>query len=286
MQRRLPDYLKRGLINTDKTKFVRNLLKEKCLNTVCEEARCPNKAECYAKNTATFMIMGDTCTRNCRFCAINSNAPQPLNKEEPRLVAEAINELKLNYSVITSVTRDDLPDGGATHFANTILEIKKISPNTKVEVLIPDFNGNINSLKIVIDAMPNVINHNMETVSSLYKKVRPQANYMQSLMVLDFVKNYNPNILTKTGIMVGLGETMQELTQLFIDLKNINIDILTIGQYIQPSKKHIPVSKYYTPEEFDELKKYALETGINVVISSPLVRSSYNAFEAFTIAKK
>lgn len=286
MQRRLPDYLKRGLINTDKTKFVRNLLKEKCLNTVCEEARCPNKAECYAKNTATFMIMGDTCTRNCRFCAINSNAPQPLNKEEPRLVAEAINELKLNYSVITSVTRDDLPDGGATHFANTILEIKKISPNTKVEVLIPDFNGNINSLKIVIDAMPNVINHNMETVSSLYKTVRPQANYMQSLMVLDFVKNYNPNILTKTGIMVGLGETMQELTQLFIDLKNINIDILTIGQYIQPSKKHIPVSKYYTPEEFDELKKYALETGINVVISSPLVRSSYNAFEAFTIAKK
>ena len=278
MQRHLPDYLKRGLINTEKTKTVRRILKEKCLNTVCEEARCPNKAECYSKDTATFMIMGDTCTRNCRFCNINSGCPNPLDKDEPKHVAEAVKELGLNYAVITSVTRDDLPDGGAKHFANTILEIKKLSPNTKVEVLIPDFKGDINALNTVLEAKPDVLNHNVETVPNLYKKVRPQAIYERSLEVLKYSKT---KAKTKTGIMVGLGETTDDLISLFKDLKTIDLDILTIGQYIRPSKQHIKVEKYYTPEEFEKLKELALNEGIKTVVSSPLVRSSFKAFEAF-----
>lgn len=275
---RLPEYLKRGLIDTDKTKKVRQILKEKCLNTVCEEARCPNKAECYSKDTATFMIMGDTCTRNCRFCNITSGKPLPLDKEEPFHVAQAVKELKLNYAVITSVTRDDLPDGGALHFAQTITEIKKYSPGTKVEVLIPDFKGDMEALYTVLNANPDVLNHNIETVPDLYKKVRPQAIYERSLKVLKYAKS---RIITKTGIMVGLGETKESLISLFKDLKNIDIDILTIGQYIQPSKNHIEVIKYYTPEEFNQLKELAENEGIKIVISNPLVRSSFKAFEAY-----
>ena len=275
---RLPEYLKRGLIDTDKTKKVRQILKEKCLNTVCEEARCPNKAECYSKDTATFMIMGDTCTRNCRFCNITSGKPLPLDKEEPFNVAQAVKELKLNYAVITSVTRDDLPDGGALHFAQTISEIKKYSPDTKVEVLIPDFKGDLKSLDTVLNANPDVLNHNVETVPALYKKVRPQAIYERSLKVLRYAKS---KAITKTGIMVGLGETKENLISLFKDLKNTDIDILTIGQYIQPSKNHIEVMKYYTPEEFNQLKELAEKEGIKIVISNPLVRSSFKAFEAY-----
>ena len=278
MPEHLPEYLKRGLINTEKTKHVRRLLKEKCLNTVCEEARCPNKAECYAKDTATFMIMGDTCTRNCRFCNINSGKPSQLDSDEPLHVAQAVKELGLSYAVITSVTRDDLPDGGAQHFAQTISEIKKLSPNTKVEVLIPDFKGNLDALDIVLNAKPDVLNHNVETVPDLYKKVRPQAIYERSLKVLEYSKT---KAVTKTGIMVGLGETQEQLTALFKDLKNINLDILTIGQYIRPSKQHLEVVKYYTPSEFEELKHLAENEGIKIVISHPLVRSSYKAFEAF-----
>ena len=281
MERHLPEYLKRGLINTEKTKTVRRILKEKCLNTVCEEARCPNKAECYSKDTATFMIMGDTCTRNCRFCAINSNIPEPLDKDEPLHVAQAIKELGLTYAVITSVTRDDLPDGGANHFAQTILEIKKLSPNTKVEVLIPDFKGDLKALETVLNAEPEVLNHNVETVPKLYKTVRPQAIYERSLKVLEHAKKTNSKSLSKTGIMVGLGETIDDLKSLFKDLKSIDLDILTIGQYIQPSKKHLKVVKYYTPKEFEELKQLAQEIGIKVVISSPLVRSSFKAHEAY-----
>ena len=281
MERHLPEYLKRGLINTEKTKTVRRILKEKCLNTVCEAARCPNKAECYSKDTATFMIMGDICTRNCRFCAINSSRPEPLNLQEPEHVAQAVKELGLTYAVITSVTRDDLPDGGAEHFANTITQIKKLSQKTKVEVLIPDFKGDMKALETVLKAEPEVLNHNVETVPKLYKTVRPQAVYERSLEVLKYVKSSKSKSLSKTGIMVGLGETTEDLTELFKDLKKINLDILTIGQYIQPSKKHLEVVKYYTPKEFEELKELAINTGLKSVVSSPLVRSSYNASEAY-----
>ena len=278
MQKHLPDYLKRGIIDTDKTKNVRRILKEKCLNTVCEEARCPNKAECYSKDTATFMIMGDTCTRNCRFCNINSGKPSELDPDEPLHVAQAVKELGLNYAVITSVTRDDLPDGGAKHFADTISEIKKLSPNTKVEVLIPDFKGNIKALDTVLNANPEVLNHNIETIEGLYKTVRPQAIYERSLEVLEYSKS---KTITKTGIMVGLGETEKDLIKLFEDLKSINLDILTIGQYVRPSKNHLEVVKYYTPEEFDAIKNLAQNIGIKVVISAPLVRSSFKAYEAY-----
>ena len=278
MQKHLPEYLKRGIIDTDKTKTVRRILKEKCLNTVCEEARCPNKAECYSKDTATFMIMGDTCTRNCRFCNINSGKPNPLDPDEPLHVAQAVKELGLNYAVITSVTRDDLPDGGAEHFSKTIKEIKKLSPNTKVEVLIPDFKGDLKALDIVLDAKPEVLNHNVETIPRLYKTVRPQAIYERSLEVLAHSKS---KVVTKTGIMVGLGETQEDLIELFKDLKSINLDILTIGQYIRPSKNHLEVVKYYTPSEFEELKELAQKKGIKTVISAPLVRSSFKAFEAY-----
>lgn len=279
MEQRLPDYLKRGLINTEKTKTVRRILKEKCLNTVCEEARCPNKAECYSKDTATFMIMGDTCTRNCRFCNINSGKPNNLDEQEPLHVAQAVKELELNYSVITSVTRDDLIDGGANHFAQTIKEIKTLSPDTKVEVLIPDFKGDLSALDTVLKEKPDVLNHNVETVPNLYKKVRPQAIYERSLEVLKHAKN--KNIITKTGIMIGLGETKEDLISLFKDLKSINLDILTIGQYIRPSKQHVEVEKYYTPQEFETLQELATKIGIKVVISSPLVRSSFKAHEAY-----
>lgn len=279
MEQRLPDYLKRGLINTEKTKTVRRILKEKCLNTVCEEARCPNKAECYSKDTATFMIMGDTCTRNCRFCNINSGKPNNLDEQEPLHVAQAVKELELNYSVITSVTRDDLIDGGAKHFAQTIKEIKTLSPDTKVEVLIPDFKGDLSALDTVLKEKPDVLNHNVETVPNLYKKVRPQAIYERSLEVLKHAKN--KNIITKTGIMIGLGETKEDLISLFKDLKSINLDILTIGQYIRPSKQHVEVEKYYTPQEFETLQELATKIGIKVVISSPLVRSSFKAHEAY-----
>ena len=278
-EKHLPQYLKRGLINTEKTKTVRRILKEKCLNTVCEEARCPNKAECYSKDTATFMIMGDTCTRNCRFCNINSGFPKPLDIDEPKHVAQAVKELKLNYAVITSVTRDDLTDGGSEHFSQTILEIKNLAPNTKVEVLIPDFKGNFKALETVLKANPDVLNHNVETVPSLYKKVRPQAIYERSLAILKYSKEFST--MTKTGIMVGLGETKHDLIKLFEDLKSIDLDILTIGQYIRPSKKHIEVEKYYTPKEFDDLRELAKSIGIKIVISSPLVRSSFKAFEAY-----
>lgn len=281
MQRHLPDYLKRGLISTEKTKTVRNILKTKCLNTVCEEARCPNKAECYAHDTATFMILGDTCTRNCRFCAIKTGVPNLVDVDEPQHVGEAVKELGLKYAVITSVTRDDLPDGGAEHFRQTICEIKKLSPETKVEILIPDFKGDTNSLDIVLSAKPDVLNHNVETVPNLYKKVRPQAIYERSLAVLKYLKDINSETYTKTGFMVGLGETKEDLISLFKDLKNINLDILTIGQYIQPSKQHLEVQKYYSPEEFEELKNLAVQQGLKTVVSSPLVRSSYNAFASY-----
>lgn len=278
MQRRLPDYLKRPIIDTDKTRTVRKILKTKCLNTVCENARCPNKNECYTKNTATFLIMGGNCTRNCRYCNISCAKPEPLDLEEPKHIAEAVKALGLKYAVITSVTRDDLPDGGAEHFANCIYEIRKICPDTKIEILTPDFKGNKNSLDLIIKAHPDVFNHNIEAVRDIFKAVRPQGDYNCSLEVLKYVKK-NSDILTKSGLIIGLGETFEQIEQTLIDLKNVGCDIVTIGQYIQPSKQHLEVAKYYTPEEYDELKALAQKAGIKNYQIGPLVRSSYRASE-------
>lgn len=278
MQRRLPDYLKRPIIDTDKTRTVRKILKTKCLNTVCENARCPNKNECYTKNTATFLIMGNDCTRNCKYCNISCARPEPLDLEEPKHVAEAVQALSLKYAVITSVTRDDLPDGGAEHFANCIYEIRKLCPDTKIEILTPDFKGNKDCLDTIIKAHPDVFNHNIEAVRDIFKSVRPQGDYECSLEVLKYVKD-NSDILTKSGLIIGLGETFEQIEQTLIDLKNVGCDIVTIGQYIQPSKHHLEVAKYYTPEEYDKLKELANKVGIKNHKIGPLVRSSYRAAE-------
>lgn len=278
MQRRLPDYLKRPIIDTDKTRTVRKILKTKCLNTVCENARCPNKNECYTKNTATFLIMGNDCTRNCKYCNISCARPEPLDLEEPKHVAEAVQALGLKYAVITSVTRDDLPDGGAEHFANCIYEIRKLCPDTKIEILTPDFKGNKDCLDTIIKAHPDVFNHNIEAVQDIFKSVRPQGDYECSLEVLKYVKD-NSDIITKSGLIIGLGETFEQIEQTLIDLKNVGCDIVTIGQYIQPSKHHLEVAKYYTPEEYDKLKELANKVGIKNHQIGPLVRSSYRAAE-------
>ena len=280
MRQRLPEYLKRPIIDTDKTRTVRKILKTKCLNTVCENARCPNKNECYSKNTATFLIMGNNCTRNCRYCNISCAKPEPLDLEEPGHIAEAVMALNLKYAVITSVTRDDLPDGGAQHFANCIYEIRKLSPETKIEILTPDFKGCKKSLDIIINAHPEVFNHNIETVNDLFKTARPQGNYDTSLKVLKYVKD-NSDILTKSGLMVGLGETVGQIQATLNDLHDVGCDIVTIGQYIQPSKQHLPVSKYYTPDEFKALEVFAQSAGITHYQIGPLVRSSYKAAELF-----
>ena len=273
---RLPEYLKRPIIDTEKTKTVRHILKNKCLNTVCEGARCPNKSECYARNTATFLIMGNVCTRNCRYCNISTARPEPLDSEEPKHIAEAVKELELKYAVITSVTRDDLSDGGAEHFAECILNIRKYTPDVKVEILTPDFKGDKKALDIIIEAHPDVFNHNIETVKSLFKTARPQGNYDLSLEVLKYIKE-NSDITTKSGLMVGLGENVNYIETTLVDLKNAGVDIITIGQYIQPSKQHLEVAKYYTPEEFEELRQLARKIGFKNYQINPLVRSSYKA---------
>lgn len=278
--KRLPDYLKRQIIDTEKTKNVRTILKHNCLNTVCDNARCPNKNECYQKNTATFLIMGNVCTRNCRYCNISCEKPVPLDLKEPQHLAKAVSELGLKYSVITSVTRDDLPDGGASHFAQVIFEIRKISPETKIEILTPDFKGNKKALDTIINAHPDVFNHNIETVENLFKTARPQGNYKRSLEVLKYIKE-NSAIPTKSGLMVGLGENEDEIKQTLADLRSVNCNILTIGQYIQPSKLHLDVDKYYTEEEFEHLKELAKQAGFEKYQIAPLVRSSYNAFKLF-----
>ena len=296
---RLPEYLKRPIIDTEKTKLVRRILKTKCLNTVCEGARCPNKSECYSRNTATFLIMGNVCTRNCRYCNIGTARPEPLDLEEPKHVAEAVKELGLKYAVITSVTRDDLPDGGAEHFKNCIEEIRKIS-DAKIEILTPDFrgkypplsddfernsNGVIKALDLIIQAHPEVFNHNIETVKSLFSTARPQGNYEHSIRVLKYIKD-NSDIVTKSGLMVGLGEEKYEVEETLLDLKNAGVDIVTIGQYIQPSKAHLPVAKYYSLEEFEELRKLAENIGITNYQIDPLVRSSYKASSSWREAIK
>ena len=276
MRERLPDYLKRPIIDTDTTRNVRRILKHNCLNTVCENARCPNKNECYTKNTATFLIMGNVCTRNCRYCNISCQKPEPLDPLEPQHIAKAVKDLGLKYAVITSVTRDDLPDGGAEHFAQCIYEIRKLTPDVRIEILTPDFKNQKEALDVIIKAHPDVFNHNIETVKALFKTARPQGNYDNSLAVLKYIKE-NSDIETKSGMMIGLGETIDQIKETMEDLHSVNCDILTVGQYIQPSKEHLPVAKYYKPEEYEELKELATSVGITRHQIGPLVRSSYNA---------
>ena len=276
---RLPEYLKRPIIDTEKTKTVRKILKNKCLNTVCDGARCPNKSECYSKNTATFLIMGNTCTRNCRYCNISPARPEPLDADEPNHIAEAVKELGLKYAVITSVTRDDLPDGGAEHFRKCIDEIRRIS-DAGIEILTPDFKGSEQALDIIIQAKPDVFNHNIETVEPIFKTARPQGDYSLSLKVLRYIKN-NSSIVTKSGLMIGLGETFQEIEATLLDLKEAGVDIITIGQYIQPSKAHLEVAKYYTLDEYEDLKELARKIGFKNYQIAPLVRSSYQAKLSF-----
>ncbi len=274
--RRLPDYLKRNIIDNEQTKTVRRILKTKCLNTVCDGARCPNKNECYGNHTATFLIMGNVCTRNCKYCNISTAKPEPLDKNEPKHIAEAVNELGLKYVVITSVTRDDLPDGGANHFAECIKEIRNLSSDIKIEILTPDFLRKDGALDIIIESRPDVFNHNIETTRNIFKTARPLGDYNRSLEVLKYIKE-NSKIKTKSGLMVGLGETFEDIENTLSDLKNVGCDILTIGQYIQPSKQHLEVSKYYSLEEFEELKHIAEKIGLTKYQIGPLVRSSYNA---------
>ncbi|RME50716.1 MAG: lipoyl synthase, partial [Caldilineae bacterium] len=259
------------------------------LHTVCEEAMCPNIGECWSRGTATFLLMGDICTRSCGFCHIKTGRPAPLDEDEPRRVAEAVQAMNLRHCVLTSVNRDELPDGGAHIFANTIREIRKRLPHCSVEVLIPDFKGNRDALKVVMDARPAILNHNTETVPRLYRTVRPQANYRQSLRVLATAKELDPQAVTKTGLMVGLGETKEEVLQVMRDLREHDVDILTIGQYLRPSPLHLPIQRYVHPDEFREYHRLGMEMGFQWVESGPLVRSSYHAegqAEALSIAAR
>ena len=281
-QIRKPSWLKKKLPRGGDYQRVRNLISKAGLNTVCQEANCPNMFECFSKDTSTFMILGSNCTRNCRFCNIGFAPALPLDQDEPMRVAKAALDLNLKYVVVTSVTRDDLEDGGAAHFANTIKAIKNTLPNNpKVEVLIPDFQGNIEALKIVVSANPDVVNHNIETIPSLYSTARPEANYQQSLDLFKNVKAIKASMPVKSGIMLGLGERIEELEQTMEDLFKAGCDILTLGQYLQPTKAHLAVQKYYSPEEFKQLEKKARQIGFKKVAAGPFVRSSYNAQDLF-----
>ena len=280
---RKPDWLKVKIEGDLNSADVLNVLKKFSLNTVCKEANCPNRMECYNRKTATFMILGKICTRNCTFCNVTKGSPEEVDPLEPLNVAKAVKELNLRHVVITSVTRDDLPDGGADHFAKTINEIKKLTPEVTIEVLIPDFKGDDSSLLKVIDAKPHVINHNVETIPRLYGRVRPMANYLRSLELLRNVKEKDNTILTKSGLMVGLGETFDEVVETLKDLRKYDCDILTIGQYLAPSSKHHPVIEYVHPDIFEKYKDIAYGLEFKYVASSPLVRSSYHADE--TLAK-
>ena len=253
------------------------------LHTVCQEAKCPNIFECWSDRTATFMLGGEICTRHCGFCAVGKGAPGALDTEEPRHVAEAVKHLNLAHTVITSVNRDDLPDGGAAHWAETIRQVRALNPECKVEVLIPDFNGDEDALNTVLDAAPDVLNHNTETIARLYRRVRPDADYQQSLTLLKRAaarRNRDQSeMLTKSGIMVGLGETFDEVVELMKDLRSVSCDIMTIGQYLQPHARRLPVDRYVTPEEFDRWREIGMSMGFHHVQSSPLTRSSYHARE-------
>ena len=278
-ERRLPQWLKVKMPGSEGYRQIKGLLDGARLNTVCAEAHCPNIGECWDRGTATFMILGDICTRACAYCAVDTGKPVGLDLQEPARVADAVERMGLRYAVITSVDRDDLPDGGASIFAQTIRQVRKRMPDTKVEVLIPDFQGDSDALKKVMDASPDTLNHNIETVRRVFGRVRPKGNYDGSLELLARAKDIVPNAVTKSGMMVGLGETWDEIIETMHDLREVDCDLLTIGQYLRPSKKHVALAKWYTPAEFDELSAIGRSLGFSHVASGPLVRSSYHADE-------
>jgi len=280
-----PSWIRSKIIDSATFHKTKNIVLKNNLHTVCQEANCPNITECWSKKHATFMILGDTCTRACAFCDVKTGIPKIVDPLEPQRVAAAVKDLELKHVVITSVDRDDLDDGGATHFKNVILAIKKINPKTTIEVLTPDFLKKGEAYKKVIEAEPDVFNHNVETVPSLYLKVRPGSRYYASVKLLEQVKQINPSLFTKSGIMVGMGESLEEILQVMDDLRAANVDFLTIGQYLQPSSKHFPLHRYVEPKEFDELKNRALAKGFLLVSSSPLTRSSYHADDDFILLK-
>ncbi len=263
----------------DRTAYVKTkeLIEKNNLTTVCVEANCPNRYECFSKGTATFMILGDTCTRNCLYCNVKSGRPAEVDADEPARIAKAIKKLNLKYAVITCVTRDDLPDGGGGQFVNTIKEIRKLTPDCRIEVLISDLKGNWNSLKGIINAKPDVLNHNIETVRGLFPRLRPKGSYETSIELLRRAKEMDPGIKTKSGFMLGFGETGVQIIKTLKDLKKARCDIVTVGQYLQPSPNHYKVKKYYTPREFNRIRNKAKELGIERIVSGQLVRSSYKA---------
>lgn len=278
---RKPDWIRVRAPGSPVYNETRNIVREHGLVTVCEEAGCPNIGECWSKRHATFMIMGDTCTRACAFCNVRTGLPDPLDGTEPAKVADAVEKLQLNHVVITSVDRDDLPDGGAEHFAQVISAIRERAPGTTIEVLTPDFLRKEGALEAVVAARPDVFNHNLETVPALYLAVRPGARYFHSLRLLQKAKELDPQIFTKSGIMVGLGETREQILQVMDDMRAANIDFLTIGQYLQPSRKHYPIDRFVTPEEFAAFETIAYSKGFLMVSSSPLTRSSHHAGDDF-----
>ncbi|MGC6366386.1 MAG: lipoyl synthase [Candidatus Marinamargulisbacteria bacterium] len=278
---RLPQWLKQNKTKAKATKKLSQWLEKEVPNSICQEARCPNRGECFSKGVLTFMILGTVCTRNCAFCSVRHGRPMPPDLSELQKILHAITKLNLRFVVLTSPNRDDLPDGGAWHYATIVSSIHKDHPSVKVEVLIPDFQGKTDDLDIVIGGRPDVINHNIETVPSLYRDIRKGSLYGRSLDVLSYIKEKSPKTLTKTGIMLGLGETHDELLQTFRDVADRGVDILTLGQYLKPTKDQADVKKYYTPEEFDKYKTLAEEAGIKYVFSGPLVRSSYLAEHVF-----
>jgi len=277
--RRRPPWIRVKAPSGETYENVRQLMRGKTLHTVCEEAQCPNLGECWGKGTATFLMMGDTCTRSCGFCDIKTGRPSPLDWAEPNRIAESVRAMNLRHVVITSVNRDDRPDGGAPIFAMVIRRIRQLQPGCSIEVLIPDFKGDERALKIVMDAQPEILNHNVETVPRLFKRVQPQDNYDWAMDTLRNAKMMDPLVLTKSGIMLGLGETLDEVQAVMRDLVSVGVDILTLGQYLQPSQKHLPIERYWTPDEFEALRVYGLEIGFKWVESGPLVRSSYRAEE-------
>lgn len=276
---RLPEWLRKPLRNVDADHDLKRMLRTRGLHTVCEEARCPNRHDCFARGAATFMILGDVCSRSCGFCSVKTGRGLPLEllSQEPEQVAEAAAELELTYVVITSVNRDELADGGASHFAATIRAVRRRLPESRIEVLTPDFKGNMSALHIVLDARPDTFNHNIETIPRLYSRVRPQADYDQSLNVLREARCYAADALTKSGFMVGLGERPDEVKQLLEDLRRSDVDVITIGQYLQPTRNHLPVEEYVHPEVFDEYKRFGEWLGFRAVFSGPMVRSSFMA---------
>ena len=285
MPRYHPPWLKVRLPTGAKFHQVNALLREHNLHTVCQSALCPNKGECFSRGVATFMILGDVCTRGCRFCHVSKGSPAPVDEGEAYRVAQAVSKLGLRHAVVTSVTRDDLPDGGAALFAATITAIRALNPNCRVEVLVPDFNGSLEALKLVLRAKPDILNHNLETVERLYSRVRPGADYERSLNLLHQSKQIAPNIVTKSGMMMGLGEEREEIIKTLAELREVDCDMVTIGQYLQPAKHLLPVSRYYTPQEFAELRQTAHNMGFRYVASAPLVRSSYQADLQFSFKK-